>query len=41
MTIWLTDASVLLAWEDRDDEHHEDARRLLEGEAQLVTLDLA
>ena len=41
MTTWLPDASVLLAWEDRADDHHEDAKRLLEGDAQLVTLDLA
>jgi predicted nucleic acid-binding protein len=41
MTTWLPDASVLLAWEDRDDDHHEGAKRLLESEAQLVTLDLA
>lgn len=41
MTLWLLDASVLLASEDLDDEHHEDALRLLAGEDPLATLDLA
>lgn len=37
----LVDASILLASEDPDDEHHEDSRRLLPGSDPLVTLDLA
>lgn len=41
MTLWLLDASVLLASEDPDDEHHEDATRLLRGTDPLATLDLA
>jgi predicted nucleic acid-binding protein len=35
------DASVLLASEDLDDQHHSDARRLLGGDLALATLDLA
>lgn len=41
MSLWLLDASVLLAGEDADDEHHQDAVRLLGGEEPLTTLDLA
>lgn len=41
MSLWLLDASVLLAGEDPDDEHHEDAMRLLGGDDPLATLDLA
>jgi len=41
MTVWLLDASVLLACEDTDDENHSDARGLLEGPDSLATLDLA
>lgn len=41
MTLWLLDASVLLASEDADDENHLDARRLLGGDDPLATLDLA
>lgn len=41
MTLWLLDASVLLASEDLDDEHHLDAARLLGGHDPLATLDLA
>lgn len=41
MTLWLLDASVLLASEDPDDEHHADATRLLRGTDPLATLDLA
>lgn len=41
MTLWLLDASVLLAGEDLDDEHHEDATRLLGSDDPLATLDLA
>lgn len=41
MSLWLLDASVLLASEDPDDEHHGDAVRLLAGEDPLATLDLA
>lgn len=41
MTLWLLDASVLLASEDLDDEHHEDAARLLGGDDPLASLDLA
>ncbi len=41
MNLWLLDASVLLASEDVDDEHHRDARRLLGGVEPLATLDLA
>lgn len=37
----MLDASVLLASEDADDEHHEDSVRLLAGEDPLATLDLA
>lgn len=41
MNLWLLDASILLASEDEDDEHHGDSRRLLEGLDPLATLDLA
>ena len=41
MTLWLLDASVLLASEDADDDNHADARRLLTGRDPLTTLDLA
>lgn len=41
MSLWLLDASVLLAAEDADDEHYEDAVRLLGVEEPLATLDLA
>ena len=41
MTLWLLDASVLLSSEDPDDANHGDARRLLEGDDPLATLDLA
>lgn len=37
----MLDASVLLASEDPDDEHYEDATRLLGGADPLTTLDLA
>jgi predicted nucleic acid-binding protein len=38
---WLVDASVLLASVDLDDPHHEDARRLVNGDDELLTIDLA
>lgn len=41
MNLWLLDASVLLAAEDPDDDHHGDARWLLGFEDRLATLDLA
>ncbi|MHB8247259.1 MAG: PIN domain-containing protein [Acidimicrobiales bacterium] len=41
MNLWLLDASILLASEDPDDEHHRDSRRLLESSDPLATLDLA
>ena len=42
MTTLLLDASVLLAAFDPEDDHHEPARALLEGdETTLATLDLA
>lgn len=41
MSLWLLDASVLLAAEDADDEHHVDAVRLLGSADSLATLDLA
>lgn len=41
MSLWLLDASVLLASEDVDDEHHEQAVRLLTADEPLATLDLA
>jgi predicted nucleic acid-binding protein len=41
MSPWLLDASVLLAAEDPDDENHGDARRLLQADEPLGTLDLA
>lgn len=39
--MWLLDASVLLASEDRDDANHRDAVRLLSAPAPLSSLDLA
>lgn len=41
MSLWLLDASVLLASEDADDEQHGDALRLLGDHDPLATLDLA
>ncbi len=41
MTSWFLDGSVLLAREDADDDQHEAARELLEGDANLSTLELA
>ena len=41
MTLWFVDASVLLASEDPDDQHHHDAIRLLAGAEPLGSLDLA
>ena len=41
MNLWFLDASILLASEDPDDEHHRDSRRLLAGSDPLATLDLA
>ncbi|MDR2379554.1 MAG: PIN domain-containing protein, partial [Bifidobacteriaceae bacterium] len=41
MSLWLLDASVFLAAEDADDEHHSDASRLIVGADPLATLDLA
>lgn len=41
MSLWLLDASVLLASEDPDDDHHTDAALLLGGVDPLATLDLA
>lgn len=41
MNLWLLDASVLLAGEDPDDEHHRHARSLLAGHDPVATLDLA
>jgi predicted nucleic acid-binding protein len=41
LNLWLLDASVLLASEDPDDEHHEDSHRLLAGGDPLATLDHA
>jgi predicted nucleic acid-binding protein len=41
LSLWFVDASVFLASEDADDEHHEDATRLLVGDDPLATLDLA
>jgi predicted nucleic acid-binding protein len=38
---WFVDAGVLLAREDPDDSNHDDARRLLEGDDQVATLDLS
>ncbi len=40
MTLWLVDASVLLASEDPDDGNHQDAVRLLEHSDPLAALDL-
>ncbi|MHB8312023.1 MAG: PIN domain-containing protein [Candidatus Dormibacteria bacterium] len=41
MTLWLVDASVLLAREDLDDTNHNPAVQLLAGPDPLATLDLA
>ncbi|MGH7643097.1 MAG: type II toxin-antitoxin system VapC family toxin [Candidatus Dormibacteria bacterium] len=41
MTLWLLDASVLLSSEDPDDANHGAARKLLESDDPLATLDLA
>ncbi len=41
MSVWLLDASVLLASEDPDDENHEDSLWLLSCPDPLATLDLA
>lgn len=41
MIHWFLDASVLLASDDVDDEHHDDVRRLLAAHDPLATLDLA
>lgn len=41
MTLYLLDASVLLAAEDPDDRFHTAAERLLRGPDPLSTLDLA
>lgn len=41
MTLWLLDASVLLAREDIDDVNHGSAQRLLDGTDPVATLDLA
>lgn len=41
MTTWLVDASVLLAGEDLDDQHHTLARQLLVGTDAVATVDLA
>ena len=41
MIVWILDASILLASEDPDDEHHRDARLLLAGDDPLASLDLA
>lgn len=41
MTLWLLDASAILASEDPDDENHLDAVRLGGHEDPLATLDLA
>lgn len=41
MSLWLLDASVLLASEDSDDSHHASAVRLLGIREPLATLDLA
>lgn len=39
--LWILDASVLLASEDSDDEHHDDAEWLLSCEDPLATIELA
>jgi len=41
VTLWLLDASVLLAREDIDDVSHGHARRLLDGPDPVATVDLA
>jgi len=41
LTLWLVDASVLLAREDLDDANHNQAVQLLAGPDPLATLDLA
>lgn len=39
--MWLLDASVILAREDPEDAHHQDAVRLMASETPFATLDLA
>jgi predicted nucleic acid-binding protein len=41
LSLWVLDASVLLASEDPEDSQYADARRLLRGTDSLATLDLA
>lgn len=41
MTVWVVDASVVLASEDPDDEQYAAAGQLLRGDEPLATLDLA
>jgi predicted nucleic acid-binding protein len=41
LSLWLLDASVLLASEDPDDVNHGDASQLLKGGDPLATLDFA
>jgi predicted nucleic acid-binding protein len=41
LSLWVLDASVLLASENPDDVNHGDASQLLEGGDPLATLDLA
>lgn len=41
MTVWLIDASVVLASEDPDDQNYAAAGHLLRGDEPLATLDLA
>jgi len=41
VTRWIVDASVLLAAEDPNDENQPDARALLRGPDEVITIDLA
>jgi predicted nucleic acid-binding protein len=41
LTLWVLDASVLLAAEDPDDQNHAAATQLIMGSDPLATLDLA
>lgn len=41
MTTWLADASVLLAREDSEDDHHDGARRPFSGADPVASLDPA
>ncbi|MGH9127208.1 MAG: type II toxin-antitoxin system VapC family toxin [Acidimicrobiales bacterium] len=41
LTSWLVDASVLLAREDTHDQHHRDAKAVVDGPEAVTTLDLA